>query len=40
MKLYRQDSHEYSDGSKRDIYKFEALKTNDELKSFMTLIQK
>lgn len=39
MKLYKQSSNNYEDGSKRDIYNFETLKTNDELKNFMILIQ-
>lgn len=39
MKLYKQSSNDYEDGSKRNIYNFESLQNCDELKSFMVLIQ-
>ncbi|MCI9433722.1 MAG: hypothetical protein HFI86_00405 [Bacilli bacterium] len=39
MKLYKQSSHDYEDGSKRNIYNFESLQNCDELKKFMILIQ-
>lgn len=39
MKLYKQSSNDYEDGSKRNIYNFESLKNCDELKNFMLLIQ-
>lgn len=39
MKLYKQSSNNYEDGSKRNIYNFGSLKNVDELKNFMILIQ-
>lgn len=39
MKLYKQSSNNYEDGARRDVYNFETLRINEELKNFMILIQ-
>ncbi len=39
MKLYKQNSEIYSNGSKKEVYKFENLQNNNDIKNFLKLLQ-